>query len=79
MSAIARGINSSIAAQDKRFEHQLKENIEKGLRLLEFRASEAEKDRQDKARMALLLISLKSSPAPSQYEEGYIMSINQHP
>ena len=29
LSAIARGINASTAAQDKRSEHQLKENVEK--------------------------------------------------
>ena len=36
LSAIARGINASIAAQDKRFERQLKENTERERRLLEF-------------------------------------------
>ena len=45
LSAIARGIQASIIAQDKRFERferQLEENSEK--RLLEFRAVEAEKE-----------------------------------
>ena len=41
MSAIARGVNASITAQDKRFERQLKESAERERRLLEFRASEA--------------------------------------
>ena len=45
LSAIARGTNASIAAQDNRFERHLKENAERERRLLEFRASEAEKDR----------------------------------
>ena len=35
--------------------------------MLEFRASEAEKDRQQEARMAQLLMSLKSSHPPLQY------------
>ena len=43
LSAIARGINASIAAQGKRFECQLKENAERERRLLEFRASQAKK------------------------------------
>ena len=45
-SAIAHGINASITVQDKRFERQLKENAEREWRLLEFRASEAEKNHQ---------------------------------
>ena len=67
LSAIARGINASIAAQDKRFERQLKENAERERRLLAFRASEAEKDHQHEARMAQLLMSLKSSHPSPQY------------
>ena len=44
LSAIARGINTSIAAQDRRFERQLQENAERERRVLEFRAEEAEKE-----------------------------------
>ena len=66
LSAIARGINASIAAQDKRFERQLKENDEREWRLLEFCASEAERDRQHEARIAQFLMSLKSSHEPAQ-------------
>ena len=67
LSAIARGTNASIAAQDNRFERHLKENAERERRLLEFRASEAEKDHQHEARMAQLLMSLKSSHPSPQY------------
>ena len=67
MPAVARGINTSIAAQDKRFERQLKENAERKRRLLEFRASEAEKDRHHEGRIAQLLMSLKSSHPGPQY------------
>ena len=67
LSAIARGINALIAAQDKRFERPLKERAERERRLLEFRASEVEKDCQHEARMAQLLMSLKSSHLPPQY------------
>ena len=42
VSAIARGINASIATQDKRFERQLQENAEREWRLLDFYASEAQ-------------------------------------
>ena len=73
LSAIARGINASIAAQDKRFERQLKENTERERRLPEFRASEVEKDRHHKGRMAQLLISLKSSHLGPQYEQSKSM------
>ena len=66
-SAIAHGINPSITAQGKRFECQLKENAERKRRLLEFRASETEKDCQHEARMAQLLMSLKSLHPPPQY------------
>ena len=52
LSAIARGINVSINAQYRGFERQLKENAERERRLIEFHASEAEKDRQHEARMA---------------------------
>ena len=72
-SAISRGISASVTAQDKRFERQLKENAERERRLLEFRASEAEKDRQHEARMAHLLISLKSSHPPPQYGQSSSM------
>jgi hypothetical protein len=61
LSAIARGIQASIIAQDKRFERQLKENSEKEKRLLEFRAVEAEKDRKHEERMAQLLLSMRST------------------
>ena len=37
------------------------------------RASEVEKDRQHEARMAQLLMSLKSSHPPSQYEQSSSM------
>ena len=67
LPAVARGINTSIAAQDKRFERQLKENAERKRRLLEFRASEAEKDRHHEGRIAQLLMSLKSSHPGPQY------------
>ena len=70
LSAIARGTNASIAAQDNRFERHLKENAERERRLLEFRASEAEKDRQHEARMAQLLMSLKSWHPPPQYRQS---------
>ena len=64
LSAIARGINTSIIAQGKRFDRQLKANEEKEKPLLEFRASEAEKDRQHELRMAELLVSTRT---PSHY------------
>ena len=70
LSVIARGINALIAAQDKRFECQLKENAERKRRLLEFRASEAEKDRQHEVRMAQLLMSLNSSHPLPQYGQS---------
>ena len=73
LSAIARGINSSIAAQDKRFERQLKENAERERRLLEFRGSEGEKDRQHEARMAQSLMSLKNSHPPPHYGQSLSM------
>ena len=67
---VALGINASIAAQDKRFEHQLKENDEREWRLLEFCASEVEKDRKHEASIAQLLMSLKSSHEPTQYGQS---------
>ena len=70
MSAIARGTNASIAAQDKRFERQLKENDEREWRLLEFCASEVEKDRKHEASIAQFLMSLKSSHEPTQYGQS---------
>ena len=73
LPAIARGINSSITAQDKIFERQLKENAERERSLLEFRASEAEKDRQREARMVQLLMSLKSSHPLPQHGESSSM------
>ena len=73
LSAIARGINASISAQDTRFERQLKENAEREQRLLQFRVSEAEKDCQHEARMAQLLISLKSSHPPPHYGQSSSM------
>ena len=73
LSATARGINTSIAAQGKRFDRQLKENAEREQRLLEFRASEAEKDRQHETRMAQLLMSLKSLHPSPQYEQSSSM------
>ena len=73
LSAIARGINVSIAAQDKRFERQLKEDAERKRKLLDFQASEAEKDHQHDARMAVLLMSLKSSHLPPQYRQSSSM------
>ena len=73
LSAIARGINASIAAQDKRFERQLKENTERERRLPEFPASKVEKDRHHEGRIAQLLISLKSSHLGPQYEQSKSM------
>ena len=70
LSAITRGTNASIAAQDKRFERQLKENAERRRRLLKYHASEAGKDRQHEARMAQLLMSLKSLHPPPQYGQS---------
>lgn len=70
LSAIARGINASIAAQNKRFEQQLKENKERETRLLEFRAIEAEKDRQHELRMAQLLMSSRQSYSPSHHRSA---------
>ena len=72
-SVITRGINASIAAQDKRFELQLKENAERERRLLEFCATEAEKDCQHEAIMTQLLMFLKSSHPPPQYGESSSM------
>ena len=62
-----------LAAQDKRFELQLKENAERERRLLEFRATEAEKDCQHEAIMTQLLMFLKSSHPPPQYGESSSM------
>ena len=73
LSAIAHGINASIAGQDKRFERQLKENTERERRLLEFRASEAEKDHQHEVRIAQLLMSLNSSHPLPQYGQSLSM------
>ena len=73
LSAIPRGINASTAVQYKRFEGQLKENAEREWSLLEFHASEAEKDRQHEARMAQLLMSLKSSHPWPQYGQSSSM------
>ena len=73
LSAVARAMNASITAQDKRFERQLKENAERERSLLEFRASEAEKDRQHEARMEELLMYLKSSHPPPQYGQSSSM------
>ena len=70
MSAITRATNASIAAQGKRFERQLKENAERRRRLLQFHASEAGKDHQHEARMAQLLMSLKSFHPPPQYGQS---------
>ena len=70
LSAIARGINASIAAQDKRFEPQLKENAERKQRVLKFCASEAEKDPQHEVRMVQLLMSLKSSYPLSLFNQS---------
>ena len=67
LSAIVRGINASIAVQDKSFERQLKENAEREWRLLEFRTNETEKYHQHEAIMAQLLMSLKSLHLPPQY------------
>ena len=62
-----------LAAQDKRFELQLKENAERERRLLEFCATEAEKDCQHEAIKTQLLMFLKSSHPPPQYGESSSM------
>ena len=67
LSVIVRGINASIAVQDKSFERQLKENAEREWRLLEFHTNETEKYHQHEAIMAQLLMSLKSLHLPPQY------------
>ena len=77
LSAIARGINTSIAAQDRRFERQLQENAERERRVLEFRAEEAEKNRQHEYRMAQLFLSSRQvqpaqvpAPTVSDYRQA---------
>ena len=72
-SAVGRGLNASITAQDNRFERQLKANAERERSLSEFRASEAGEDRQHEARMAQSLMSLKSSHPPPQYWQSSSM------
>ena len=57
LSAILDGINRSIEAQNRMFERQLNENSERERRMLEFRASEAEKDRKHEYRMAQLFLA----------------------
>ena len=69
-SAIGCGVNASITAQGNRFERQLKASTERERSLLVLRESEAEKDRQHEARMAQLLMSLKSSHPPPQYGQS---------
>ena len=77
LSAIPSGKNASIAAQDKRFERQLKKNAEREQRLLEFRASEAERDCQHEARMAQLLMSLESSSMQPFFAWGGLHNVSQ--
>ena len=55
LSAIARGINSSIIAQDRRFAAQMEMAKEREALLLKFRAEEAEKDRRHEERMMQFL------------------------
>ena len=52
LTAIARGIPTTIASQDRRFERQLQENREKEKRMLEF--CERKVDRKIKKIISLL-------------------------
>ena len=80
LSAIARGLNAAIVAQDKRFDRQFKANDEREKRLLEFRVKEAEKEREHEYRMAQLFATMKTQSAlPYPQFPNYPQPSQQYP
>ena len=73
LAAIAKGISDSIAAQNERFKKQMRAEEEKEKRLLEFRAAEAEKDRQHEMRMAQLFMTLKQPVHSTEPEQQFFI------
>ena len=72
LGEIARVLHASIAAQDKRFEQQLRASEEKERRMVEFREREAEKDRAQEYKMAHLYMSgPRFQHPPMDYSMNY--------
>lgn len=70
LEKIAQCFTDSIAAQDRRFELQMKEIRDREERLLKFRSEEAEKDRQHEFRMAELLLAAGRPMPPISTHKG---------
>ena len=77
LGEIARAIKASVDAQDRRHKEQLKANDERERRMTEFRAKEAEKDREHEFRMAQLFMSTRQSSTPRPFEMHPQQSLSQ--